>query len=401
MHAFILAAGEGTRMWPLTENRPKPLIPLANKPIIEHIMDSLIDAGVKKISILIGYEGRKIIEKYGYSYRDAEIEYAYQKERRGTGDAVLYAEKFNDDEFLILNGDLYFGTDAIKEILKSGSNSLLSVFVENAESYGAISGDKYLEKIREKVKGLRNEWVNGGIYLLHREIFDYLHRVKPSPRGEIELTTALNMMAKDEKIKIVRYKGTWVDIGKPWDLLKATELYLQGMEKKIDGELEDNVVIRGAVKIGKGTIIMSGTRIEGPVVIGENCKIGPNAYIRPNTVIGNNCHVGMSEVKASIIMNNSNVPHFNYVGDSIIGENCNLGAGTTVANLRLDEKNIRVYVKGKREDTGRRKLGVIMGDNVHTGINVSIDAGTIIGCDVYIAPGAVARGVIRKKSRMF
>ena len=401
MRAFILAAGEGTRMWPLTENRPKPLIPLANKPIIEHIMDSLIDAGVKKISILIGYEGRKIIEKYGYSYRDAEIEYAYQKDRKGTGDAVLYAEEFNDDEFLILNGDLYFGTDAIKEILKSGSNSLLSVFVENAESYGAISGDKYLEKIREKVKGLRNEWVNGGIYFLRREIFDYLHRVKPSPRGEIELTTALNMMAKDEKIKIVRYKGTWVDIGKPWDLLKATELYLQGIEKKIDGELEDNVVIRGAVKIGKGTIIMSGTRIEGPVVIGENCRIGPNAYIRPNTVIGNNCHVGMSEVKASIIMNNSNAPHFNYVGDSIIGENCNLGAGTIVANLRLDEENIRAYVKGQKEDTHRRKLGVIMGDNVHTGINVSIDVGTMIGSDVFIAPGALARGVIRRKSRIF
>ena len=401
MRAFILAAGEGTRMWPLTENRPKPLIPLANKPIIEHIMASIVDAGIDKISILIGYEGRKIIERYGYSYRDAKIDYLYQKERRGTGDAALYAEKYEDDEFLILNGDLLFGKDAIKKIVEEGSNSLLSVLVEDAESYGAVMGERYLEEIKEKEKGLKNAWINAGVYLLDRDIFKFLHKVKPSPRGEIELTSALNMMAKEKKIKIVRYKGMWMDIGRPWDLLNATELYLRRIDKKIEGEIDENVIIRGDVRIGKGTVVMSGTTIEGPAIIGENCKIGPNAYIRPNTVIGNNCHIGMSEVKASIIMDNSNVPHFNYVGDSIIGENCNLGAGTIVANLRLDEKNVWVYVKGKRENTGRRKLGVIMGDDVHTGINVSIDVGTMIGSGSFIAPGSVVRGIVKKRSRIF
>ena len=147
---------------------------------------------------------------------------------------------------------------------------------------------------------------------------------------------------------------------------------------------------------------MSGTYIEGPVLIGKNCKIGPNAYIRPYTVIGDNCHIGNAcEVKASIIMNGSKIPHFNYVGDSIIGENCNLGAGTKVANLRLDEKNIKVPVKNELVDTGRRKLGVIMGDNVHTGINVSIDVGTMIGAYTYIAPGARVKGVVGTKSRVY
>ncbi len=401
MRAFILAAGEGTRMWPLTENRPKPLIPLANKPIIEHILSSLINSDVKKITILIGYEGRKIVERYGYSYQGARIEYIYQKERKGTGDAILYAEKYPDDEFLFINGDLYFQGEAIREILASGSNSILSVFRENAEHYGVVNGNDFLTEIREKQKGARNAWVNGGIYYLERKIFDYIKKVEPSPRGEIEITDALNLMAKKERIKIVKFKGTWIDIGRPWDLLTATELYLKGVKKKIEGEIEKNVVIEGNVIIGKNTIIKSGTRIEGPAIIGENCKVGPNAYIRPNTVIGDNCHVGMSEVKGSVIMNNTNVPHFNYVGDSIIGENCNLGAGTIVANLRLDENSIKIYVKGKREDTGRRKLGVIMGDNVHTGINVSIDVGTMIGSDVFIAPGAVVRGVIRRGSRVF
>ncbi len=400
MRAFILAAGEGTRMWPLTDTRPKPLIPLANKPIIEHILEALVDNGIKKISILIGYEGRQIAERYGHDYRGATIDYVYQKERRGTGDAVLYASKYKDEKFLILNGDLYFEKDAISEILNH-DNAVLGVYKENAEPYGLLIGNENLEEIREKVPN-SSGLVNAGIYVFNRKIFDYIKKVELSPRGEIEFTDAINMFAKEYEVKIVQYDGLWLDIGYPWHLLDATKAYLDKMECEIMGEVEENVVLKGKVCIGEGTRIMSGTYIEGPVLIGKNCKIGPNAYIRPYTVIGDNCHVGNScEVKASIIMNGSKVPHFNYVGDSIIGENCNLGAGTKVANLRLDEKNIRVVVKDKIVDTGRRKLGVIMGDNVHTGINVSIDVGTMIGSYTYIAPGARVKGVVVTRSRIY
>ncbi len=400
MRAFILAAGEGTRMWPLTDTRPKPLIPIGNKPIIEHILDSIVDAGINEIGILIGYEGRQIAERFGDSYRNAKIEYVYQKERRGTGDAVLHASKFDDERFLVVNGDLYFSGDAIKEIIKY-DNAVLGVHRENAEQYGLLIGEEYLKEIREKVpnsKGL----VNAGVYVFTRKIFEHLKNVKLSPRGEIELTDGINMLAKEEKIKIVKHNGIWMDIGMPWNILDANRAFLERMKCENKGEIEENVVIRGKVCIGEGTRILSGTYIEGPVLIGKNCKIGPNAYIRPYTVIGDNCHVGNScEVKASVIMNNSKVPHFNYVGDSIIGENCNLGAGTKIANLRLDENNIKVAVKGKIVDTGRRKLGVIMGDDVHTGINVSIDVGTMIGAHTAIAPGARVKGIVGTGSRVF
>ncbi len=400
MRAFILAAGEGTRMWPLTDTRPKPLIPLANKPIIEHILDALVEAGIEKISILIGYEGRQIAERYGHSYKGAKIDYVYQNERRGTGDAVLYASKYTDEKFLILNGDLYFEKSAISDILEH-DNAVLGVYKDNAESYGLLIGDENLEEIREKVPGASG-LVNAGVYVFHREIFEYIKRVELSPRGEIEFTDAINMFVKEHDVKIVKYNGLWHDIGYPWHLLDATKAYLEKMKCGIRGEAEENVVLKGKVCIGEGTKIMSGTYIEGPVLIGKNCKIGPNAYIRPYTVIGDNCHIGnSSEIKASIIMNGSKVPHFNYVGDSVIGENCNLGAGTKVANLRLDEKNIRVVVKDKIVDTGRRKLGVIMGDYVHTGINVSIDVGTMIGSYAAIAPGAKIKGVVSTRSRVF
>jgi len=130
-------------------------------------------------------------------------------------------------------------------------------------------------------------------------------------------------------------------------------------------------------------------------------KSGPNCYIRPYTAIGNSCHVGNAcEIKNSIIMNGSNVPHQNYVGDSVIGQNCNLGAGTKIANLRLDKKNINTILNGKKLDTNRRKLGVIMGDDVQTGINSAVDVGTIVGNKVFIGPGAMAKGEIKPYAKM-
>ena len=155
--------------------------------------------------------------------------------------------------------------------------------------------------------------------------------------------------------------------------------------------------MKGAISIGKDTIVRSGSYIVGPVVIGQNCEIGPNCYIRPHTSIGDSCHIGNAvEVKNSIIMRGSKIPHHNYVGDSIIGEECNLGAGTKIANLRLDKKDIKVG----SIDTKRQKLGAIIGDRVETGINASINIGSIIGNNTHIGPGAIVSGVVSPGSKL-
>ncbi|GAI31184.1 unnamed protein product, partial [marine sediment metagenome] len=126
----------------------------------------------------------------------------------------------------------------------------------------------------------------------------------------------------------------WLDLSYPWDLLPANESLLAGIKSQNLGEIEDNTVLKGAVSIGKDTVVRSGSYIVGPVIIGQDCDIGPNCYIRPHTSIGDNCHVGAAvEVKNSIIMRGSKIPHHNYVGDSIIGEECNFGSGTKIANL--------------------------------------------------------------------
>jgi len=144
-------------------------------------------------------------------------------------------------------------------------------------------------------------------------------------------------------------------------------------------------------------VVRSGSYIVGPVIIGDDCDIGPNCYLRPYTAIGDNCHIGAAvEVKNSIIMRGSKIPHHNYVGDSIIGEGCNLGSGTKIANLRLDKKNVEVA----GIDTRRRKLGAIIGDRVETGINASINVGSIIDNDAHIGPGAVVGGIISSEANI-
>jgi len=209
------------------------------------------------------------------------------------------------------------------------------------------------------------------------------------------------MMIKKKDLFGLVSGSDWIDIGKPWDLLDANRILMGGMKKNIKGTVEKGVTIKGPVVVEKGALIRSGTYIEGPVHICAGATIGPNSYLRGSTTIGPDAKVGAaSEVKNSIIMGKTNIPHHNYVGDSIIGENCNLGSGTKVANLRLDDANIKVVLKGEYIDTGRRKLGVIMGDNVKTGINASIDVGTIIGEDSFIGPGAIAKGTYLPNSRI-
>jgi bifunctional UDP-N-acetylglucosamine pyrophosphorylase/glucosamine-1-phosphate N-acetyltransferase len=275
------------------------------------------------------------------------------------------------------------------------------VEVENAGEYGIVElNGKKVVKIYEKMEEPLSNVINAGIYHFNKKIFYYIRKTEKSPRGEFEITDSINMLVKKEKMEGVFLKE-WRDVVYPWHLLDANEELLKKTGEKIVEAVEKNVTIVGNVTVGKNSRIMSGSYIEGPAIIGDNCKIGPNCYIRPYTSISSGCHIGNAcEVKNSIIMDNSNVPHNSYVGDSIIGQNCNLGAGSKVANLRLDKKNIKVVLNGKKIDTKRRKLGVIMGDNVQTGINSMMNVGTMIGNDVFIGPGTVVAGEIKPNTKM-
>jgi bifunctional UDP-N-acetylglucosamine pyrophosphorylase/glucosamine-1-phosphate N-acetyltransferase len=206
-------------------------------------------------------------------------------------------------------------------------------------------------------------------------------------RGEWELTDAISLLVKDEKLVLAAEisKGDWLDIGRPWDLLEANGWVLKRMEHKVYGNVENGAHLIGPVTVAETARIRSGAYIEGPTFIDEGSDIGPNCFIRPCTSIGKNVRVGNAcEIKNSVIMDGTHVGHLSYVGDSILGERCNLAAGTITANLRLDDGSVKMIVKGEVVDTGRRKLGAILGDNVKTGINALLMPGVKVGTNSWV-----------------
>lgn len=400
MKCVILAAGEGKRMRPLTYTRPKVMLPIANKPILEWNMLNAMEAGFDEFIFIIGYKGEMVKDYFGEGRKwGVKIEYLNQGKPQGTAHAVKLLHGFVDD-FIVMCGDTTFGSNDIKEVARE-KNSMGLVKVEDAREYGVVEmQENKIIKVHEKMEEPLSDIINAGIYHFDKKIFDFIEKTEKSPRGEYEITDSINLMAKEEEIKGIMLKE-WKDVVYPWNLLDLNKEMLDKIEGENKGIIEKNVTMKGKVLIGEDTVIKSGSYIEGSVIIGKNCKIGPNCYIRPYTSIGNNCHIGNAcEVKNSIIMDGSKIPHQNYVGDSIIGSNCNLGAGTKIANLRLDEKNIPVYLNGKKINTGRRKLGAIIGDNVKIGINAMLDVGTIIGNNVYVGPGAIASGEIKSNARI-
>jgi UDP-N-acetylglucosamine diphosphorylase/glucosamine-1-phosphate N-acetyltransferase len=401
MKALILAAGEGKRMRPLTYERPKVMIPIADKPIIEHLLEEVKEAGIDDFIFVVGYHDETIRDYFRNGERwDINLEYVTQKTQLGTADALRKAEGLVENKFLMLNGDTIVNAEDIKKVINNDANIALGVIeVSNPRDYGVVETEGgRITKIHEKMGEPISNLVNAGVYSLDEHIFEVLPKTDKSKRGEFELPDSLQLLIESGEAIFWEKIEQWIDLSYPWDLLAVNEFLIERISPVNRGELEENVMVEGNVAIGEGTVIKSGTYIEGPVFIGDNCAIGPNSYIRANTSIGDNCHIGNAvEVKNSVIMDGTKIPHLSYLGDSVIGSRCNLGAGTKIANLRFDD----APVIAKGVDTGRRKLGAIISDGVKTGINACIDAGTIIGNNTLIGPGAFASGNIEKNSRIY
>jgi UDP-N-acetylglucosamine diphosphorylase/glucosamine-1-phosphate N-acetyltransferase len=399
MKAVILAAGQGVRLLPITATRPKHLIKVGGKPILEHCLDALKKAGITEALIVTHYLGKAIREYLGDGDRfGLRLTYIEQPSILGTGNAASMAEPYVDGKFVLIYGDLLFSEDALKNLIQMFETehpdaAMVVTQVTKPENYGIIELEnaRKIKRIVEKpaTGETPSNLANAGLYIFNAEIFKTIRSIKSSVRGEIELTDAISLMVKHKKkVRATEIpKNEWLDIGQPWDLLEANTWALKRMEHKVLGTVEEGAHLIGPVTVAKTARVRSGAYIEGPSFIDEGADVGPNCYIRPYTSLGKNTRVGNAcEIKNSIIMDRTHVGHLSYMGDSIIGEHCNLAAGTLLANLRFDDGHVKMMVKNKVVDTGRRKLGAILGDEVKTGINALLMPGVKVGQNSWIGP---------------
>jgi len=372
MYGVVLAAGRGFRMRPLTDRRPKPLLPVGDRSLLEQVFDTAVDV-VDEFVVVTGYRGDAIRESIGESYRDRPVTYVEQEEAKGTAHAIAQAAPVVDDDFLVLNGDVVVDASLPRVLANADGPAVAATEVIDPRAYGVLStaADGSLTKIVEKPANPPTNLANVGCYAFTPEVFEYIDRTPESERGEYEITTTIELLLDDgHRIDVAPYVGTWLDVGRPWELLEANELALTelGSDEAIAGTVEKGVHLHGSVVVEDGALVRSGAYIEGPVLIREGAEVGPNAYLRGSTVIGPDAHVGHGvEVKNSVLMADASVGHLSYVGDSVLGRGVNFGAGTNVANLRHDDTTVRMTVKGDRVDTGRRKLGAIVGDGAKPG----------------------------------
>jgi len=388
MKAVVLAAGEGTRLKPFTENMPKVMLPVANKPILEYVIDALAKSGVRDIIMVVGYKKERVMQHFGDGKKfGIEIKYAIQEEQVGTCHALLQAEKYIDDEpFLVLPGDNLIDEKLLFPLINENHDLALIVAKHSQPSkYGVVEiGEGFIKSIVEKPKEAKSNIVSTGIYKLNLEILNFLKECGKS--GIYSLTNAIQMAIENGySIKGIEKEGKWMDVVYPWDLIHANAKALQEILQSISGKIEENVVIKGKVYIGEDTIIRSGSYIVGPVIIGKNCEIGPNVCIFPSTSIGDNVTIGpFTQIKNSVLMDNISISSNGTISNSVIGKGCSTGSHFSI----LEGDSI---VKVGEEYVKLENVGAFVGDDARIKSNVTINPGRRIGTACEIESGNIIR----------
>ncbi|MCC7573654.1 MAG: NTP transferase domain-containing protein [Candidatus Methanofastidiosum sp.] len=381
MEAVILAAGKGVRLSPLTDEIPKPMLPLGDTTILGNIFKVFKSSGIEKISIIVGHKS-EIIEDYirNCNY-EIDINFIEQKERLGTGHALMIASEYVNSDFICVYGDLLFKEDLIASLLSkfktSDSIAIMALTKSDTpEFFGSVLVDRdEVVGIFEKSDNPPSNLINTGIYCFKKEAFSYINKTKISPRGEYELTDSLKMMIESgNKVRWIPLEGKWLDIGRPWDLIDANMFFLESVKNYAskNSEVSSDSKIGFPSYIDSGTIIDS-SEIISPCLISKNVKIGKNSkiassVIRKDVKIGENCVIENSVIMDSVKIGDNSVVSFSIIGDhSDIGNN--------VVFQSESQKSIQVKIKGEFVDSNRTQLGAIVGKNVKIEDNLIIKPG--------------------------
>jgi len=392
MKAIILAAWKGSRLQPLTNTTPKPLIKIFWKTIIEHNLENIYKS-VDEIIFVVKYLEKEFEKYFWDNYKWVKITYKIQGEENWTWAALMWIDI--EDDLLIVSWDSIYDKKDIEKLIDFNWYWVLVKPVKDPQKYGIFKIDtdwnirEVIEKSNEYVWNLANLWV----YKFNYRIFDYIRKISISPRWEYELTDWINMYVQDYPLKAFEISWEFIDISYPWDIITANSYFLNNLKRsQIDWIIEEWVTIKWNIVVEEWALIKSGTYIEWNVYIWKDSIIWPNAYLRKNTTIWNNCKIWNAvEVKESSIWDNTNAAHLSYIWNSIIWNNVNLWSWFITANLRHDETNIKVPINWELKDTWLTKFWCIIWDYTKTWMNTSTYPWRIIWNDCFTVPWQIVK----------
>jgi UDP-N-acetylglucosamine diphosphorylase/glucosamine-1-phosphate N-acetyltransferase len=366
--AVILAAGEGQRLRPFTVSRPKAMLSIADKPILQYVIEALVSSGIRDIVLVVGYRKEQVYDYFGAGEQfGVEITYVTQEAQLGTAHALARARDSVKDEFLVISGDNLIEAGTIAGFVEVNSPSVLVKRVGQPARYGVVGVEGgEVKSIVEKPKEAVSNLVNTGIYAFSAGIFDFTEDV-------LDIPDALNnMIAAGNDLRAVETEGTWLDVVYPWDIISLNEAVLGNIGISLGGTVETGVSLKGNVVVGEGTLVRSGCCIYGPAVIGSGCDIGPHVCIMPATSIGDNVVIGpFTEVRNSVIDNDVNIGPGGIISDSVIDKGCVIkgrftaAGGQSIVHINNECPSINV--------------GVMMGEDCQVDSNVTAQPGAIVG----------------------
>ena len=378
--AVILAAGEGRRLEPLTNRRPKPMVPVANRPLLEHVIEAVAAAGIDRIVLVVGYKQERIRNHFrdGDDW-DVTIEYVEQSTQLGTGHAVLQAESAVDGPFVMLNGDRIVDPEAVSAVrdrLRDGDAPLVTVTaVESPRDYGVVrlDGDRVTE-IDEKPEGaVDTNRINAGVYGFSPSIFDAI-RATNTP-GELAITATLNDLAERGEVTGVSYDGRWLDVSNLWDVLTVNAALIHDSDHARDAS-------------ASGRRVGERVTVADDVVLAGNVRVGPNATLSGATAIASNVTVAANAViENSVVLPDAVIGPGAVVRDAVVAGNARIGPNATVVG---GASTVVVGDAVHRDVT----LGGVVGDNATIGGGATLADGAVVGDGVRADAGVVIDGRI-------
>lgn len=333
MKGLILSGGKGTRLRPITYTSAKQLVPVANKPVLFRVIEAIRDAGIEDIGIVIGDTGNEIRAAVGNGRRwGANITYIPQEEPLGLAHAVKISRDFlADDSFVMFLGDNCI-QGGISPLIRQFSTSeynaqIVLKQVNDPRQFGVaeLDDDGRIVQLVEKPREPRSDLALVGVYMFDPQIWQAVEAIRPSPRGELEITDAIQwLISNNYRVYPYIHDGWWIDTGKKDDMLEANRLVLEELQPQNDGYVDRDSQVTGRVVIERGVEVINST-IRGPAIIGENTRI-VNSYVGPFTSIYHHCQIEASEIEHSIVLEQSRIidlPH--RLADSLIGRNVEVG----------------------------------------------------------------------------